>query len=99
MVQTQVLLRAGDPLYELGMPVMHRMEDRFWVQTMIALAQRLGVADPAVRTRSVVMDPKRQWRRAGNVWHNAMARSVLQTIVPPRREPGERQGPGQPAAR
>lgn len=27
MVQTQVLLRAGDPFYELGMPVMHRMED------------------------------------------------------------------------
>ena len=47
--------------------------------------QRLGVADPAVRTRSVVLDPKRQWRRAGNVWHNAMARSVLQTIVPVRR--------------
>ena len=90
VVQTQVLLRAGDPLYELGMPVMHRMEDRFWVQTMTALAQRLGVTDPEVRTSSVVMDSKRQWRRAGNVWHNAMARSVLQTIVPPRRQ--SRQG-------
>ena len=97
MVQTQVLLRAGDPLYELGMPVMHRMEDRFWAQTMIALAQRLGVADPAVQTRSVVMDPKRQWRRAGNVWHNAMARSVLQTVVPPRRNGKDRQD--QPPAR
>jgi hypothetical protein len=84
VVQTQVLLRAGDPLYELGMPVMHRMEDRFWAQTMIALAKRLGMADPAVQTRSVVMDPKRQWRRAGNVWHNAMARSVLQTVIPAR---------------
>jgi hypothetical protein len=38
VAQTQVLLRAGDPLYELGMPVMHRMEDRFWAQTMTALA-------------------------------------------------------------
>ena len=85
VVQTQVLLRAGDPLYELGMPVMHRMEDRFWAQTMIALAKRLGVPDPAVQTRSVIMDPKRQWRRAGNVWHNAMARSVLQTVITPRR--------------
>ena len=84
VVQTQVLLRAGDPLYELGMPVMHRMEDRFWAQTMIALAKRLGVPDPAVQTRSVIMDPKRQWRRAGNVWHNAMARSVLQTVIPAR---------------
>ena len=60
---------------------MHRMEDRLWIQTMTALARRLGVADPAVQTRSVVMDPKRQWRRAGNVWHNAMAFSVLQTVV------------------
>ena len=37
------------------------------VQTLAALAGRLGVADPAVQTRSVVMDPKRQWRRAGSV--------------------------------
>ena len=85
VVQTQVLLRAGDPLYELGMPVMHRMEDRFWAQTMTALAMRLGVTDPAVQTRSLVLDPRRQWRRAGNVWQNAMARSVLQTVVPVRR--------------
>jgi hypothetical protein len=33
------------------------------------------------------MDPKRQWRRAGNVWHNAMARSLLQTVIPLRRRP------------
>ncbi len=60
-----MLLRVGDPFYELGMPVMHRMEDRFWVQTLAALCQaHLGVADPAVQTRSVVMDPKRQWRLA-----------------------------------
>jgi hypothetical protein len=95
VVQTQVLLRAGDPFYEMGMPVMHRMEDRFWVQTLAALARRLGVADPAVQTRSVVMDPKRQWRRAGNVWHNAMARSMLQTVVPVRRR---RRNPSQPSA-
>ena len=86
-------MRAYEPLYEVGMTLGgHRKEDQFWVQTMTALAERLGVADPAVRTRSVVLDPKRQWRRAGNVWHNAMARSVLQTVVPVRRR-------GQPAAR
>jgi hypothetical protein len=85
VVQAQVLFRAGDPLYEMGMPVMNRMEDRFWAQTMTALAKRLGVADPAVQTRSAVLDPKRQWGRAGNLWHNAMARSVLQTLIPARR--------------
>jgi hypothetical protein len=100
VVQTQVLLRAGDPLYELGMPVMHRMEDRFWAQTMIALGKRLGVADPAVQTRSVCLDPQRQWRRAGNVWQNSMARSVLQTVVPPLAAPRRRRrrSHGQPAA-
>ena len=99
VVQTQVLLRAGDPLYELGMPVMHRMEDRFWAQTMIALGKRLGVADPAVQTRSVCLDPQRQWRRAGNVWQNSMARSVLQTVVPPlAAHARRRRSQGQPAA-
>ena len=51
------------------------------------------MADPAVQTRSVVMDPKRQWRRAGNVWHNAMARSMLQTVVPIRRPRNPSQPP------
>jgi len=85
VARAQGLLRASDPLFELGMPVIHRMEDRFWVQTMTALAQRLGVAEPDVQTRTVCLDSKRQWRRAGNVWQNSMARSVLQTVVPPRR--------------
>ncbi len=100
VVQTQVLLRAGDPLYELGMPVMHRMEDRFWAPTMIALGKRLGVADPTVQTRSVCLDSQRQWRRAGNVWQNSMARSVLQTVVPPLAAPRRRRRrrQGQPAA-
>jgi hypothetical protein len=83
VVRAQGLLRASDPLFELGMPVIHRMEDRFWSQTMAALAQRLGVAEPAVQTRTVCLDPKRQWRRAGNVRHNSMARSVLQTVTSP----------------
>jgi hypothetical protein len=90
VARAQGLLRASDPLFELGMPVIHRMEDRFWVQTMTALAQRLGVAEPSVQTRTVCLDSKRQWRRAGNVWQNCMARSVLQTVVPTRRrQPGQ----------
>ena len=87
VVQAQGLLRASDPLFEMGMPVIHRMEDKFWVQTMIALAKRLGVAEPAVQARTVCLDSKRQWRRAGNVWQNSMARSVLQTVAPRRAAP------------
>jgi hypothetical protein len=90
VVQAQGLLRASDPLYELGMPVILRMEDRFWGQTMVALAQRLGVAEPAVQTRTVCLDSKRQWSRAGNIWQNSMARSILQTVtrhLPPPADP------------
>ena len=68
--------------------------------TKVALGKRLGVADPAVQTRSVCLDPQRQWRRAGNVWQNSMARSVLQTVVSPLAAPRRRRrrSRGQPAA-
>jgi hypothetical protein len=97
VVQTQVLMRASDPLYELGMPIMQRMEDRFWTQTMTALGRRLGVADPVVRIQLVCVDRRRQWRHAGDVWQNSLARSVLQTLAAPLTAPGRRQRsrPGQ----
>jgi hypothetical protein len=79
--QTQVLLRANDPLYELGMPlVVHRREDRFWQQTLANLARHLGVADPVVTTDAVCVDRRRQWSNAGNLWHNAGIRSALYTL-------------------
>jgi hypothetical protein len=81
-VQAQVLMRANDPLYELGMPVMQRKEDKFWIATLTALGQRLGVQDPGVTVTKTCVDARRQWRHAGNVWHNSMVRSVLQTVTP-----------------
>jgi hypothetical protein len=84
-VQAQVLMRANDPLYELGMTFGgHRKEDVFWAQTLTALGTRLGVGpDAEVSTRTVCVDSKRQWRHAGNVWHNSMIRSVFQTAAAP----------------
>jgi hypothetical protein len=85
-VQTQVLLRANDPLYELAMPLaIHRQEDRFWRQTLANLARHLGVADPAVTTTVVCVDRRRQWSNAGNLWHNAGVRSALYAIGAPLR--------------
>jgi hypothetical protein len=82
--QTQVLLRANDPLYELGMPlVVHRREDRFWQQTLTNLARHLGVADPEVTTVAVCVDRRRQWSKAGNLWHNAGVRSTLYALGTP----------------
>ena len=84
MVQAQVLMRANDPLYEVAMTFGgHRKEDKFWVATLTALGQRLGVGDPKVEIRSTCVDSKRQWRHSRNVWHNSMVRSVLQTLAAP----------------
>ncbi len=82
-LQTQVLIRPNDPIYELGMPVMKRMEDRFWAATMRNLAARLGAPDGHVDVTSVVVDRKRLWRNAGNVRYNAGIRSVLHLIAAP----------------
>ena len=84
IVQTQVLMRANDPLYELAMTLGgHRKEDQFWVQTMTALAKYLGAPSADVRNRTVCIDPRRQWGNAGAVWHNSMVRTVLQTTTAP----------------
>jgi hypothetical protein len=84
VVQAQVLMRASDPLYEIGMMLGgHRKEDKFWVATLRALGDRLGVPDAPITASNTCVDPKRQWRHAGGIWHNSMVRSVLQMIASP----------------
>ncbi|MGH7666286.1 MAG: hypothetical protein ACREN1_03100 [Candidatus Dormibacteria bacterium] len=86
VLQVQVLMRANDPLYELGMTFGgHAKEDRFWSETLTSLAARLGTEDPAVEVQSLCVDRRRQWRRAGNVWHNSMVRSLAHTALGPLR--------------
>jgi hypothetical protein len=84
VVQALVLMRANDPLYEIGMMFGgHRKEDKFWAATLAALGRRLGAADPAVETKTTCVDTKRQWRHANNIWHNSAIRSVFQTLAAP----------------
>jgi hypothetical protein len=84
--QVQVLLRANDPLYELGMPiVVQRREDRFWRQSLANLARHLGVAEPEVTLVAVCVDRKRQWSHAGNIRHNAGVRTAIYTLGAPLR--------------
>ena len=84
VVQAQVLMRASDPIYEIGMTLGgHRKEDKFWIATLRALGDRLGVPDAPITAANSCVDKKRQWRQAGSVWHNSMVRSVLQTIAAP----------------
>jgi hypothetical protein len=84
LVQAHVLMRASDPLYEVALALGgHRKEDEFWVQTLTALGERLGVAEPRVESHNVCIDSRRQWRNARNVRHNAAVRSTLQTLAAP----------------
>jgi hypothetical protein len=92
VVQAQVLMRANDPIYELGMMSGgHKKEDRFWAATMIALGQRLGVEDPKVETTTTCVDSKRQWRNASNIRHNSAVRSVFQKKAVPGQQGGGEQ--------
>jgi hypothetical protein len=85
VAQAQVLMRAGDPIYELGLALGgHRQEDRFWEHTLAQLAAHFG-HDAEVDTRVVCVDRRRQWSRWRNVWHSAAIRSTLYTLAGPRR--------------
>jgi hypothetical protein len=81
-VQVQPLLRANDPLYEIGMRLglAHKMEDDFWQATLKSLAAHFGV-NGQVQQKSILVDPKIQWRQARNIWHNAAIRTTLNTPV------------------
>jgi len=88
VAQTQVLMRAQDPLTEVGLALGgHRKEDRFWQETMKALAARFGVeAEP--ETTVVCVDRRRQWGRAANVRHSSAFRSGIHTATAPLRKKG-----------
>jgi hypothetical protein len=83
VAQTQVLVRASDPLYELGMILMMgRVEDRFWRQTMSALARSFGV-DAPVESQIVCVDRRWQWSNMGNIRYNAGIRIGLHMLGAP----------------
>jgi hypothetical protein len=83
VAQAQVLMRAQDPISEMGLTMGgHRMENRFWEQTLRNLATSLGTEDPDVTTQVVCVDQKRQWSRAKNVRHSVAIRSTLHMMKP-----------------
>jgi hypothetical protein len=83
VAQIDVLIRASDPLYELGMVLgASRQEDLFWEQTLIRLAAYFGVYGQP-QTIVTCVDPRRQWRYAGNVWQNAAIRTTLYRLAAP----------------
>lgn len=83
--QVQALIRASDPFFEIGMPLMMgRMEDRFWVLTLKNLAAHFGM-EGEVDIKALCVDRRRQWKYWTNVKHNAAIRSGLYTLGAPAR--------------
>lgn len=71
--QVQLLIRAYDPLVEVGMAFGgHRMEDKIWIHTLRAVAERFGVPDAAVSRQVVRLDRRRQWKHFRN-WRRSSA--------------------------
>lgn len=89
IAQTQVLMRAQDPLSEMGLAMGgHRMENRFWEQTLANLAISLGVVEPDVTTSVTCVDRRRQWSKVGNVRNSVAIRSTLHMLKPGRKSAG-----------
>ncbi len=85
VAQAQVLMRASDPIFELGLTMGgHGQEDRFWTQTLTALGAHFG-HEAEVDTQVVCVDKKRQWSKWRNVWHSSALRSTLYTLGAPGR--------------
>ena len=94
VAQVQILMRAQDPIGELGLTLGgHRMENAFWEQTLANLASRFGVQGVAT-TESVCVDARRQWRRAGNLRHDIVIHSSIRMAGAPVRWLRERTGRG-----
>jgi len=89
VAQAQVLMRAQDPLTELGLTLGgHRKEDQFWTSTLRGVAVRFG-SDAEPEAKVVCIDKRRQWNRVGNVRHNVGFRSGVHSVTSPLRNRGQ----------
>ena len=86
VAQAQALERPADPFDELAyMLGGNRLNDRFWTQTLEALARSVGVLEPSVDTQKVCVDRSRQWRFVRNVRHSATIGSLMGAATAPAR--------------
>ena len=89
VAQTQVLMRASDPLFEIALTLGgHRAEDKFWSQTLQNLAAHFG-EHPWIRTQAVCVDDQRQWSRWSNIWQSSAIRSTGYMLAAPGRGLGK----------
>ena len=85
VAQVQGLIRAQDPMYEVGMMLGGKgAEDRMWLHVLRQLASHFGVEARATVQR-VVVDKKRQWEHWRNIKKNAAIRSGIHMAGAPMR--------------
>jgi hypothetical protein len=85
VAQIQSMARANDPIYELGFRLFASgTQEKIWSHVLRSLAAHFGVTCDVDLTKTCV-DRKVQWRQAGNVWHNAAARSTMYMLLRPLR--------------
>jgi len=85
VAQVQSIARANDPMYEIGfMLFAHGVQERFWRDTLTALAAHFRAAGQ-VQMRKTFVDPRWQWSQAGNLWHNAAVRTGMYFTLAPAR--------------
>jgi anti-anti-sigma factor len=79
--QVQVLARASDPFYELAFRLAGSgLQDQIWTHVLTRLAALL-CASGDVQMQKTLIDPKLQWKRAGNIWYNAQLRTLLYSPI------------------
>lgn len=78
VAQIQALVRANDPVYELGfrLGIGHKAEDAFWHETLRNLAAFHHTSGTVSQT-NLLVDKKVQWSAAKNIWQNAAIRTGL----------------------
>lgn len=81
VAQVEVIMRAGDPLYEIGMPLGgHQHENKFWQASLVALGHHFGVE--AQPEKSIeCLDNRRKWRNASNITHNAFLHTAAYLVM------------------
>jgi hypothetical protein len=86
VAQIQALIRANDPLYEIGARIgmVHKMEDEHWHTVLKNLGQHFGVQGAVAQT-NVLVDPRLRWSEAGNVRHNAAVHTGIYLALTPLR--------------
>ena len=83
VAQVESMARANDPMYEMGfMLFAHGTQEKFWQDTLAALARHVGV-NGQVQMRKACVDSRWQWSHARNIWHNAAMRTGMYMALAP----------------